>query len=241
MKVYMAIAKQQQSWSPALPPMAAASVSGSLAASRRGAARPVRPALLALLRVIAPRAEFAPEDVAKLMCVSKEAKEVVEQERVWTSVRLASPNIPVAHLARYVMLRQKGVAFVGDVTVWFDSLWDSRRPVVGDHEPNVMSSVSVSDVLQQFPEAFIGARRLEKCHLPGGLLALMRKMGDSLDASGQPLESWDADFLDWVLARLGVRRFAFGWKNQGKVLRWAVGSPPKRVPGSDKFEDDAYW
>jgi hypothetical protein len=139
------------------------------------------------------------------------------------------------------MLRQKGVAFMGDVTVWFDSLWDSDRSVVGDHEPNVMTSVSVSDVLQQFPEAFIGAHRLEKCHLPDLVLASYRELGLPLDASGYPLERWTADFLDWLLARLGVRRFAFGCKNQGKVLRWAVGSPPKRVSGSDKFEDDAYW
>lgn len=71
----------------------------------------------------------------------------------------------------------------------------------------------------------------------------MRNLGRPLDASGQPLESWDADFLDEVLARLGVRRFAFGGKiRRGKVLRWAVGSPPKTVSGSDEdFEDDAYW
>lgn len=207
-------------------------VEGSLGTSRQ--ARPA--ALLMLLPVIAQHTDFAPKDVAKLTCVSKEAKGVIEREGVWRCVRLVSPDIDVADFQRYVLLKQRGVVFVEDVTVWYDVLWDARPAGVPDGELPAEEEeppysfgeypLPVSDVLKHFPDAVIGARSVRLNYYDE----------DMVPGYCDPITARVVSFIDRGLAQLSVRRFALRCagtilpgESEPRLLRWTVGSPPTTV------------
>jgi hypothetical protein len=202
------------------------------------AVQPSSPAaVLVLLPLIAMHADFAPKDVALLTCVSREAKEVVEREGVWKSVRLASPDICVDDFQRYALLKQRGVVFMGDVTVWYGVLWDHMLPdpdqphlgVWRDDEPpfSLHGEFSVSDVLKVFPDATIGARTV----------ALQYYDTDIID----PVTADGISYVDMGLMKLGqVTRFALGEPSK-RVFRWTVGSPPTTVASEPQREEIDYY